>query len=111
MPPYEAHLKNLKVALAKKEKNMMKSQKVTFQKSQKLLAENLREGRLFRTFLSKSGFVTAALAIVRTELCAREASSFCAFWKITFCDFTLFYSFLTKANIIFLDVLGKEYYS
>ena len=31
------------VAFAKKEKNTMKSQKVTFQKSQKLLAENLHE--------------------------------------------------------------------
>ena len=43
----------------------------------------------------------ATLAIVRTELCAQEASIFCDFLKITFCDFTLFYSFLTKANIIF----------
>ena len=41
--PYEAHLKNKTVAFAKKEKNAMKSQKVTFQKSQKLLAENLHE--------------------------------------------------------------------
>ena len=32
-----------KVDLAKKEKNAMKSQKVTLKKSQKLLAENLRE--------------------------------------------------------------------
>ena len=31
------------VAFAKKEKYVMKSQKVTFQKSQKLLAENLHE--------------------------------------------------------------------
>ena len=37
--PYEAHLKTLKIAFAKKEK----SQKVTFQKSQKLLAKNLHE--------------------------------------------------------------------
>ena len=44
----------------------MKSQKVTFKKSQKLLAENLH--------------VTAVLAIVRTELRAQEASSFCEFW-------------------------------
>ena len=32
-----------KVALAKKEKNVMKLKKVTFQKSQKLLTKNLRK--------------------------------------------------------------------
>ena len=32
--PYEAHLKNLKVAFAKKDKNAMKLQRVTFQTSQ-----------------------------------------------------------------------------
>ena len=42
-PLNEAHLKNVKVAFAKKKKNSMKSQKVTFQISQKLLTENLRE--------------------------------------------------------------------
>ena len=43
--PYKRpnYLKNFKVAFAKNEKNLMKSQMVTFQKSQKLLAENLRE--------------------------------------------------------------------
>ena len=51
--------------------------------------------------ISKAGYVTAVLAIIRTELHAREASSFCDFWKMTFCNFTLFYSFLTKANILF----------
>ena len=35
--------KILKITFAKKEKNVMKWQKVTFQKSQKLLAENLHE--------------------------------------------------------------------
>ena len=44
----------------------------------------------------KAGYVTAVLAIVRTELRAREASSFCDFWKMTFCDFTLFYSFFIQ---------------
>ena len=43
-----------KVAFAKKEKNVMILQKVTFQKSQKQLAENLAKGRLFRTFNSYS---------------------------------------------------------
>ena len=53
-PPHEAHLKNQRIAFVKKEKNAMKSQRVIFQKSQKLLAENLRKGRLFRTFNSYS---------------------------------------------------------
>ena len=105
-----------KVAFAKKEKNAMKLQKVTFQKSQKLFAENLAKGRLFRTFNSYSFNFKGGLCnrrtgyIVHTELLAWEVSSFCDFWKMT-CDFTLFYSFLTKENIIFLDMLGKEYYS
>ena len=37
------HIWELKITFAKKEENVMKSQKVTFQKSQKLLAENLHE--------------------------------------------------------------------
>ena len=41
--PSEAHLKNYKVVFAKQEKHAMKSQKATFQKSQKLLDENLRK--------------------------------------------------------------------
>ena len=61
----------------------MKSQMVTFQKSQKLLAENLHERLSYSEHsiaihaISKAGYVTAVLAIVRTELRAREASSFC----------------------------------
>ena len=35
-------------------------------------------------------------AIVHTELCARESSSFCDFWKITSCYFTIFFSFWLK---------------
>ena len=60
--------------------------------------------------ISKAGYVTTVLAIVRTEFCAWEASSFCDFWKMTPCDFTILF-FFTQANIIFLDVLGKEYFS
>ena len=41
--PREPHMKNQRVAFVKKEKNVVKSQKVTFQKSQKLLTENLHE--------------------------------------------------------------------
>ena len=39
--------------------------------------------------------VTAVLAIVRTEL----GEQFLWFWNMTSCDFTLFYSLLTKANV------------
>ena len=38
--PHEAHLRNKRVAFVKKEKYVVKLQKVIFQKSQKLLAEN-----------------------------------------------------------------------
>ena len=41
--PPEAYRKNLKVAFVEKEKNAVKSQKVIFQKSQKLLTENIHE--------------------------------------------------------------------
>ena len=61
--------------------------------------------------ISKAGYVTAVLAIVLTELCARKASSFCDFFLMTSCDFTLFYYFFTQANVFFLDVLDKEFYS
>ena len=85
----------------------MKLLKVTFKKSQKLLAENLRERPPIQNIsiaifiLLRRVIVTAVLAIVHTELRAREASSFCDFWNTTSCDFTLFYYFLTQANIIF----------
>ena len=84
----------------------MKSQKVTFQKSQKLLAENLRKRPYSYSFNFKGGFCIrrAALAIVRTELRAWEASSFCFFIKVTSFDFTLFYSLWTQENIFFLEV-------
>ena len=41
--PHEAHLINQRVAFVKKEKNAVKLQKEIFQKSQKLLPENLHE--------------------------------------------------------------------
>ena len=63
----------------------MRSRKVTFKKSQKLLAENLcerpsiQEQSIAIHSISKAGYVTTVLAIVHTELHAREASSFCDF--------------------------------
>ena len=41
--PYEAHLKDQGLAFVKQKKYSMKLQKVSSQKSQKLLAENLHE--------------------------------------------------------------------
>ena len=80
----------------------MKSQNITFQKSQKppQKAAYSEHSIAFHS-ISKAGHVTAALAIVHTELRAREASGFCDFWKMTSCEFTLIYSFLTQANIFF----------
>ena len=112
-------MKNLKITFAIKEKNVMKLLKVTFQKSQKLLAENLRERPPIQNIsitaihsISKAGYCNRRTGYILSvyELRAREASSFCDFWNMTSCDFTLFYSFFTQANVIFLDVLGKEYF-
>ena len=33
------------------------------------------------------------------ELGAQEASTWCWFWQMTYPDFTLFYSFVTQANV------------
>ena len=51
----------------------MKSLKVTFQKSQKLLAENLRERPLFRTFNSYSFNFKGGLCNCRTGYCPYRA--------------------------------------
>ena len=117
--PYEAHLKNQRVAFAKKKKYAMKLQKVIFLKSQKLLTENLYERPPIQKSeysmaihsMSMAGYVTAVLAFVHAELCGRESRSFCDFWKVSSCNFTPFSSFLTQPNVCFWDVLGKEYYS
>ena len=70
---------------------------------QKLLAENLHGWKAaysehsIDSFNFKGGLhVTAVQVIVHTELHAREASSCYDFWKMTSCDFTLFYSFWLK---------------
>ena len=58
----------------------MKSQKVTFKKSQKMLPENLHYRKAAYSkhsiaihSISKEGYVTTVLAIVPTELRAQEA--------------------------------------
>ena len=76
----------------------MISQKVTFQKSQKLLAEIIRE----RPPIQNIQYLFNRL---RAGTC-REASSFCDFWKMTSGDFTFKNFFIQMYT-----VLGKEYYS
>ena len=105
---HKAHLKNQRVAFAKKEKKCGEIAKGNFSK----ITETTRwepprkaaysEHSIARHSISKAGYVTAVLAIVCNELRAREASSFCDFWKITSCDFTLFHSVLTQSNVCFL---------
>ena len=51
-----------------------------------------------------AGYVNAVRAIVCFELPAREASSFCDFWKLTYCEFIAFISTFMEV-IVFLDVL------
>ena len=82
------------------EKMQFKSRKVIFQKSQKLLTERalseLRGGSLNSEHsiaihsISMAGYVNAVPAFVCFELPAREASSFCDFWKLTSSDFIAF---------------------
>ena len=45
-----------------------------------------------------AGYVNAVPAFVYFELPAREAGSFCDFWKITSCDELAFISFLIEVN-------------
>ena len=99
--PYEAHLKNQKGCFCQKGENAVKLQKVIFQTSQKLLAS---EHSIAIHSISKTGHVTTVLAIVHAKLRALEASSFCDFWKITSCDFTLFYSFFFNSSKCFFEM-------
>ena len=56
-----------------------------------------------------AGYVNAVRAIVCFELPAREASSFCDFWKLTSYDFIAFISSLIEVNFFFfLDVLIND---
>ena len=54
-----------------------------------------------------AGYVNTVRAIVCSELPAREASNFWDFWKLTFCDFIPFLSYLIELNFcVFLHVLN-----
>ena len=92
----------------------MKSQEVRFQKSQLLSS---LAGSLPRTE-AVTGVTYPVIEIKRIAIeCYYRPppwSSLCEQFlrfskKITFCDFTAFFSFLTQANFCFLDVLIKEY--
>ena len=79
-----------------------------FENQRNCWPSELHGGSLFRTFnsysISMMGYVTAVLAFVCSKLPAREASSFCDFWQLTSCDFTAFFSFLTRANPCFFEM-------
>ena len=51
--------------------------------------------------ISMAGYVNAVRAIVCFKLPAREASSFCDFWKLTSCDFIAFIPSLIEVNFCF----------
>ena len=56
-----------------------------------------------------AGYVYAGQAIVCFELPAREASSFCDFWKLTSCDFITFYLLFDWSKLLFFgNVLIKD---
>ena len=86
----------------------MKSQKVNFQKSQKLLASRAASSK--QTKADAAGIRNPQLKFNELLLnalnigCprgARSVSSFCDFRKMTFRDLTAFLSFLTRENIVF----------
>ena len=58
-----------------------------------------------------AGCIIAVHAIVCFELPAREASSFCDFWKLTSCDFISYISTFIEVNLIFIDVLKISLFS
>ena len=55
-----------------------------------------------------AGYVDAVPAFVCFELPAREASSFCDFWKLTSCNIIAFISSLIEVNFCFLDMIIKD---
>ena len=111
--PYEAHLKNQKVTFFKKEKNVLKSQKVFFQTSQKLLTELRTSTKGHLTFNSYSfsfhgGLCNRHTSYFCAELCAQESRSFYDFQKWLLVISLHFTPFLLKQPFVFWDVLGKE---
>ena len=52
--------------------------------------------------ISMAGYVNTVPAFVCFEIPAREASSFCDFWKLTSCDFIAFISSVIEVNFLFV---------
>ena len=100
----------------KKENNAEKSQKVIFQKSQKLLTKRAPWRQPIQNIsitiysIAVAGYVTSVPAFVRGELPAREASTFCDYFKMTSCEVTAFFLLFdsSKPLLLFLDVLNKD---
>ena len=108
-PLHEAHLKNQRVAVVKKEKNVVKLQKVIFQKSQKQLAENTTKGRLFRTFNSYTFNFKSGLCNRHSGYCPCRApcpggKQFMWFLKNDLLQFHLILLFLTRWNVFFFEM-------
>ena len=79
--------------------------KVIFQKSQKLLAENLHKRTAYSEqhslvihSISMTAYVTAPPAFVHGKLHALEESRLCNFFLMSSYNFTAFFSILTRAN-------------
>ena len=104
----EAHLKNRRVAFVKKEKYAVKSQRQFFKKHRNCPLRTPRKA----VYSEHSIAINSISNYWQLSVPSWEASSFCDFWKIASCNFTLFYSFeSSKRFFIFQFVLGKEYYS
>ena len=93
--PHEAHLKNQRNAFVEMEKKKIGDiAKGNFSKiTETAHWEPPRKGTYSEHSIAihsitKAGYVSAVLAIVRAELRAREASKLCDFWKMTSFDFT-----------------------
>ena len=86
----------------------MKSQKAIFRKmaetahraSSTVAADS--EHSIAIHSISMAGYLTTVPAFVCIELPAREASSFCDFFKLTLCNFTTYFSFLTDVILYFV---------
>ena len=74
-------------------------------------AHSMRTSTIAIHSISMAGNLTAVLVFVRAKLLAQKMKIFYDFWEMTFCDSTLFYSFWFKRVFLYLNVLGKEYYS
>ena len=110
----------MKRLLLKKEENAVKLQKIIFENHGNYSMRTSTKGRPFRTFNSYSFIFNGELCMkppyhihgmscVHTKLSAREASSFCDFWKKLHLSISLhFIPFLFKQTFVFWDVLGND---